>query len=138
MVAIVSDELTDIPEKFSLDYLHTVSGTGTVPSATIRLKIEGENSQESAWGDGPVDASYRAIKKAAKTEARVEQYAIRAITSGAEALGEVTVRLSDEGHVATGRAVSTDVIEASVKAYLDGLNRLAVQAGIEKQRAEAV
>ncbi|MBS14181.1 MAG: 2-isopropylmalate synthase [Gemmatimonadetes bacterium] len=138
LVAIVSDELTDIPEKFSLDYLHTVSGTGTVPSATIRLKIEGENSQESAWGDGPVDASYRAIKKAAKTEARVEQYAIRAITSGAEALGEVTVRLSDEGHVATGRAVSTDVIEASVKAYLDGLNRLAVQAGIEKQRAEAV
>ena len=138
LVAIVSDELTDIPEKFKLDYLHTVSGTGTVPSATIRLIIEDEASQESACGDGPVDASYRAIKKAANTTARVEQYAIRAITSGAEALGEVTVRLSHEGHVATGRAVSTDVIEASVRAYLDGLNRLDVQSGIEKQRAQAV
>lgn len=138
LFAIVSDELTDIPEKFHLEYLHTVSGTGTVPSATIRLKVDGDESQESAWGDGPVDAAYKAIKKASGTEARVEQYAIRAITSGAEALGEVTVRLSDEGNVATGRAVSTDVIEASVKAYLDGLNRLAVQAGIQKQRAEAV
>ncbi len=138
LAAIVSDELTDIPEKYGLDYLHTVSGTGTVPTATVRLTVDGEESQESAWGDGPVDASYKAVKKAASTQARVEQYAIRAITSGAEALGEVTVRLSDEGLVATGRAVSTDVIEASVKAYLDGLNRLAVQVGIEKQRAEAV
>ncbi|MEE2753650.1 MAG: 2-isopropylmalate synthase [Candidatus Latescibacterota bacterium] len=138
LVAIVSDELTDIPERYLLDYMHTVSGTGTVPSATIRLKVDDEYSQESSWGDGPVDASYKAIKLATKVDARVEQYAIRAITSGAEALGEVTVRLSHEGFVATGRAVSTDVIEASAKAYLDGLNRLSIQAGIQKQRAEAV
>lgn len=138
LVAIVSDELTDIPEKYKLDYLHTVSGTGTVPSATVRLTVGDKESQESAWGDGPVDASYKAIKKAADAQARVEEYSIRAVTSGAEALGEVTVRLSHEGNVATGRGVSTDVIEASCKAYLDGLNRLAVQAGIEKQRAEAV
>ena len=138
LIAIVSDELTDIPEKFHLEYLHTVSGTGTVPSATIRLKVDDEEAQESAWGDGPVDAAYKAIRKAAHTEARVEEYSIRAITSGAEALGEVTVRLSDEGNVATGRAVSTDVIEASVKAYVDGLNRLAIQAEIRTQRAEAV
>ena len=138
LIAIVSDELTDIPEKYRLDYLHTVSGTGTVPTATVRLKIEEEESQESAWGDGPVDATYAAIKKAARTNARVEEYTIRAITSGAEALGEVTVRLSHEGSIATGRAISTDVIEASAKAYLDGLNRLAIQAGIQRQRAEAV
>ena len=139
LVAIVSDELTDIPEKFHLEYMHTVSGTGTVPSATIRLKIDGDTEvQESAWGDGPVDASYKAIRAAAGTEARVEQYTIQAITSGAEALGEVNVRLSEDGNAVTGRAVSTDVIEASVKAYLDGLNRLAIQAGIQRQRAEAV
>jgi len=138
LVAIVSDELTDIPEKFHLEYLHTVSGTGTVPTSTVRLTVEGKESQESAWGDGPVDASYKAVKQAAKVDARVEQYAIRAITSGAEALGEVTVRLSHEGYVATGRAVSTDVIEASVRAFIDGLNRLAVQAGIKRQREQAV
>jgi 2-isopropylmalate synthase len=138
LIAIVSDELTDIPEKYRLDYLHTVSGTSTVPTSTVRLKIDEAESQESAWGDGPVDATYAAIKKAARTNARVEEYTIRAITSGAEALGEVTVRLSHEGNIATGRAISTDVIEASAKAYLDGLNRLAVQAGIQRQRAEAV
>lgn len=139
LIAIVSDELTDIPEKYHLEYMHTVSGTGTVPSATIRLTVDGNSEvQESAWGDGPVDAAYKAVKTAAGTEARVEQYAIQAITSGAEALGEVTVRLSEGGRAATGRAVSTDVIEASVKAYIDGLNRLEIQAGIQRQRAEAV
>ncbi len=139
LIAIVSDELTDIPEKYHLEYMHTVSGTGMVPSATIRLTIDGNSEvQESAWGDGPVDAAYKAVKTAAGTEARVEQYAIQAITSGAEALGEVTVRLSEGGRAATGRAVSTDVIEASVKAYIDGLNRLEIQAGIQRQRAEAV
>lgn len=139
LLAIVSDELTDIPEKYHLEYLHTVSGTSTIPSATVSLKLDGDEIvQESAHGDGPVDAAYRAIKAAANTATSVEHYSIQAITSGAEALGEVTVRLNEEGRTATGRGVSTDVIEASVRAYLDGLNRLAVQASIQKPRAEAV
>ena len=139
LIAIVGDEIRDIPEKYHLEYLHTVSGTGTVPSATVRLNIDAKKEvQESAWGDGPVDAAYKAIAKATSTSVKVDEYTIRAVTGGAEAMGEVTVRVSENGHNATGRGVSTDVIEASVKAYLDALNRLAVQGGIQKQRAQAV
>jgi len=82
--------------------------------------------QKSAWGDGPVDATYMAIDKVTRTGAKVDDYAIRAITSGSQALGEVTVRVSNDGQTVKGRGVSTDVIEASAKAYVDALNRLAV------------
>lgn len=126
LMAIVGDEIRDVPQKYELQYLHTVSGTGTVPSATVRIAIEGEEVQKSAWGDGPVDATYMAIDKVTRTEAKVDDYAIRAITSGSQALGEVTVRVSNDGQTVKGRGVSTDVIEASAKAYVDALNRLAV------------
>ncbi|MBT4141505.1 MAG: 2-isopropylmalate synthase [Candidatus Latescibacteria bacterium] len=135
LMAIVEDEIRDIPARYQLDYLHTVSGTSTVPSATVRLKIDGEDDvQESAWGDGPVDATYQAIKTAVKTDVKVKEYGIRAITSGAEALGEVTVTLTDaEKNEAKGRGVSTDVIEASAKAFLDALNRLTIKQTIPKR-----
>ncbi len=116
-----SDETTAY---YELQYLHSVSGTGTVPSATVRMRIGDETVQQSSWGDGPVDAAYAAIGLACGTEARLDDYAIRAITSGSQALGEVTVHLSDNGEKARGRGVSTDVIEASARAYVDALNRL--------------
>ena len=119
-----SDEAT---AHYELQYLHSVSGTGTVPSATVRMRIGDATVQQSSWGDGPVDAAYAAIGLACGTEARLDDYAIRAITSGSQALGEVTVHLSDNGKKARGRGVSTDVIEASARAYVDALNRLAVK-----------
>lgn len=128
LMAIVEDEIRDVPAQYELEYLHTISGTSTVPSATVRLKIGGEKTvQESAWGDGPVDATYQAIKIAVDTKVKVKEYSIRAITSGAEALGEVTVTLSHDNTDSKGRGVSTDVIEASAKAFLDALNRLALK-----------
>lgn len=119
-----SDETTAY---YELQYLHSVSGTGTVPTATVRMRIGDETVQQSSGGDGPVDAAYAAIGLACGTEARLDGYAIRAITSGSQALGEVTVHLSDNGKKARGRGVSTDVIEASARAYVDALNRLAVK-----------
>ena len=113
---------------YKLEYLHTVSGTGTVPSSTVRLCIGGKSVQESAWGDGPVDATYAAIRMAAKAKVQVEDFAIRAVTSGSQALGEVTVHLSENGQRARGRGVSTDVVEASAQAYIDALNRLAAKS----------
>ncbi len=127
LMAIVEDEIKDIPIKFQLEYLHSISGTGTVPSATVRIRDGEDIKQHSAWGDGPVDAAYKAIKQATTETARIEEYNIRAITGGAEALGEVTVKVSDGGNQATGRGASTDIIEASAKAFLDALNRLAFQ-----------
>ena len=138
--AIVEDEIRDFPTRFALDYLHTISGTGTVPSATVRIGIDGERHvQESAWGDGPVDAAYRAIKKATdNADTKVEDYTIRGVTGGAEAMGEVTVNVSCHGRVTRGRGASTDIIEASAKAFLDALNRLALQQTAHKEREPTV
>ena len=138
-MAIIGDEISNVPEKFQLEYLHTVSGTGTVPSATVRICIDGEEHvQESAWGDGPVDATYAAISTAAGVDAKVEEYVIQAITSGSQAMGEVTVRIVEGDVKITGRGASTDIIEASGKAFVDALNRLAARKGRQVQRAQAV
>ena len=125
LIAIVHDEVHSVPSRYVLDYLHTTSGTGTIPTATVRLNIEGETVQGSCCGDGPVDATYSAIFALSDTRAKLKKYTIRAVTSGSEAMGEVIVNLELEGKTGTGRGVSTDVIEASARALIDGLNRLA-------------
>lgn len=123
LVAIVQDEI-HLPGAYRLEYLHIYSGTAAIPTATVRMRIGEEVREGAAVGDGPVDAVYRAISQVTNASARVERYEIRAITSGAEALGEATVQLEEGGQRATGRGASTDVIEASAKAYIDGLNLL--------------
>jgi len=124
LIEIVGGKSDEESLFYQLDYLHTVSGTGTVPTATVKLKIGNEVIQKSAWGDGPVDATYAALREASKSEAKVDGFSIRAVTSGSQALGEVTVHLSLAGQIVRGRGVSTDVIEASAQAYVDALNRL--------------
>jgi 2-isopropylmalate synthase len=137
LMAIIGDEISNVPEKFQLEYLHTVSGTGTVPSATVRICIDGgECVQESAWGDGPVDATYAAISQATGVNAKVDEYTIKAITSGSQAMGEVTLRVSEGDLKITGRGASTDIIEASGKAFVDALNRLEVRRGRQLQQAQ--
>ena len=83
-----------------------------------------EVRQGAAIGDGPVDAVYKAIAALTGSTAKLMRYEIRAVTSGTEAMGEVTVQLEVGGNRVVGRGASTDVIEASAKAYVDGLNRL--------------
>ena len=128
LIEIVGGQRMEDTAHYKLEYLHTVSGTGTVPSSTVRLCIGGKSVQESALGDWPVDATYAAIRMAAKAKVQVEDFAIRAVTSGSQALGEVTVHLSENGQRARGRGVSTDVVEASAQAYIDALNRLAAKS----------
>jgi 2-isopropylmalate synthase len=125
LVAIMNDEFHPGPEIYHLDYLHFYGGTAAIPTATVRLRIKGEPREGAAVGDGPVDAVYKAISSLAKLSPRLLRYDIRAVTSGAEALGEVTVQLELAGLRVMGRGVSTDVVEASAKAYVDGLNKLA-------------
>jgi 2-isopropylmalate synthase len=125
LVAILHDEVHLAPETYQLDYLHIYSGTSAIPTATVRLKINGETHEGAAIGDGPVDAVCKAIAHVTKTSARLARYEIRAVTSGTEAMGEVVVQLEGDGRKVAGRAASTDVIEASARAYLDGLNNLA-------------
>jgi 2-isopropylmalate synthase len=128
LLAILRDEIHPLPEIYRLEYLHINSGSSAIPTATVRLKIKDGMREGAAIGDGPVDALCKAIAEVTKTSAKLQRYEIRAVTSGTEAMGEVTVQLEEEGRRVVGRGASTDVIEASAKAYIDGLNKLAALA----------
>jgi 2-isopropylmalate synthase len=124
LVAIIHDELHPVAETYHLEYLHIYSGTSAIPTATVRVRVQDDVREGASIGDGPVDAVYKAISTLTQSAAKLVRYDIRAVTSGTEALGEVTVQLEMDGDKVIGRGASTDVIEASAKAYLDGLNRL--------------
>jgi len=125
LIAILHDELHAAEEMYSLEYMHVYSGTSAIPTATVRLRIGKETREGAAIGDGPVDAVYKSITAVTNTKVKLLRYDIRAVTSGTEAIGEVTVQLEGAGRRTVGRGASTDVIEASAKAYVDGLNKLA-------------
>ena len=137
LVAIIHDELKPVPDTYHLDYMHIYSGTSAIPTATVRIKVQGESREGASIGDGPVDAVYRAISAVTQSVAKLTRYDIRAVTSGTEAIGEVTVRLEHGGKSVVGRGASTDVIEASAKAYVDGLNKLAAEAPLKNRETTA-
>ncbi len=125
LIAIVEDEISQVIPIYKLDYIHTVSGSQTIPTATIRLRKGDKIIQEASSGDGPVDATYKAIDRLTGMKCKLLEYGIRAISGGQDAQGEVIVRVSDaKGQVVTGQGASTDIIEASAKAYLNAVNRL--------------
>ncbi len=125
IAAIINDEIHVVVEKvYELEYLHVACGTETLPTASVKIKTKGEVKQAAACGDGPVDAAYEAIREATGQSPKLESYSIRAVTGGKEALGEATVRISENGRTAIGRGISTDIIEASAKAYVDAINRM--------------
>jgi len=124
---IVEQEIFKIPETYSLEYVNVVTGNKTVPTATVKIKKQGKIAEETSSGDGPVDAVYKAIDAVTKTQAKLLDYSIRSVTGGKEALGEVTVRIKINGKEFTGRSASTDIIEASAKAYLKAVNRACVK-----------
>jgi 2-isopropylmalate synthase len=99
----------------------------TVPTATVRLKRAGKNSdmlQDAGTGDGPVDAALKAIDRLTKTRGKLMDYSLRAVSQGKDALGEVTVKVDfGDGELVTGKGASTDVVEASARAYLNSVNR---------------
>lgn len=123
--AIISEQIRRIPERFVLKALSVQSGTGQVPTATVELEIDGKVVTQTGTGDGPVDAVYRTIAAMTGTKSRLLQYAVKAITGGTDAQGEVSVRLEEAGKTITGNGADTDIILASAKAYLNALNKLA-------------
>ena len=124
LAAIIEGEVAKVPETYGLDYVHTTSGTHTVPTATIRLKHKGAVLQDASSGDGPVDACYKTIERITGVKGKLLDYSLQALTAGKEAQGEVTLRVRfGEDQVVTGRGASTDIIEASAKAYLNAINK---------------
>jgi 2-isopropylmalate synthase len=130
LTALVEGQITEVPETWSLDYLHVTSGNQTVPTATVRLRRAARNKgkpevlQDAGIGDGPVDAALKAIDRLTNTHGRLLEYSLRAVSQGKDALGEVTVKVNfGDGKLVTGKGASTDVIEASARAYLNAVNR---------------
>ncbi len=123
---IILDEVKKrIPQIWQLEYIHISSGNKTVPTATIKLKKNKEILEDSACGDGPVDACYKTIERITGVKGKLLSYSLQAITSGKDALGEVNIKVKFAKKIIIARAASTDIIEASAKAYLEAVNKAA-------------
>lgn len=127
--ALVEEKVSEVPEIFELDSFQITSGNKSVATSTISLKRNDSIITEAATGDGPVDAAFNAIERAVGISYTLEDYSMRAVTEGKDALGEVTVRISKDGKLFMGRGVSTDIIESGVRAYLNAINRAISEIG---------
>jgi 2-isopropylmalate synthase len=132
---IIMDEVVRVPEKYRMAYLSVVCGNMAIPTATVRIEVDGQMHQEAGFGDGPVDATLKAIQKIIKTNSKLLQFYINAITGGTDAQGEVFVKLQEKGSTVIGKGVDTDVIVASGKAYINALNKLEF---VKKRNAKGV
>ena len=120
---LMGDEIYRENAIFILDYMNINSGSNSIPTATVRIKTKGKNLEDSATGDGPIDALFNAIDRALNLKPKVESYHVRSVTSGRQALGEVVVRIRKDNQTFIGKGVSTDILEASAKAYLQAINQ---------------
>lgn len=124
LISIVEDEFSKVTEIWQLSSLQIASGTHSSPLATVKLKSKGKFFVKSSSGDGPVDALYKAIDKITKVKGELLDYSIQSVTRGKDALGEVSIKIRAKNQEAMGRGASTDIIEASAKAYLNAINKV--------------
>ncbi|MBW1759200.1 MAG: 2-isopropylmalate synthase, partial [Deltaproteobacteria bacterium] len=122
--ALVTEEILQTKDVFSLEYLHVTSGTTVMPTASVKLNIKERPVKGSDEGNGPIDAVFKIIAKLTGTESELLRFSVSALTGGTDAQGEVTVRLKEKGLIALGKGADPDIITASAKAYINGLNRL--------------
>ena len=125
--ALISEDVTKVPEVFSLIDMSIVSGINQKPTATVKIKVGEDIIDRMEQGDGPVDATYKAIATITKTESKLLKFEIKAITGGTDALGEVMVSIEEEGKTVRGHGADTDIIVAAAKAYINALNKLAAR-----------
>jgi 2-isopropylmalate synthase len=122
--AIMNDQVVQFPETFKLEYMSISSVSGEKPSAIVRLWVGDALREASAQGNGPLDAAYRAVDAITEFDVKLDDYSVRSVTEGQEAMGEATVKIRDNGTQVIGRAATTDVVEASVKAYVNAMNKI--------------
>lgn len=128
LFALVSGEDSTYNERFKLVSLRVCSETGEKPHAELVLSIDGKEHKTSSNGGGPVDAAFQAIEKTVNSQTKLQLYSVNSITSGTDAQGEVTVRLEKDGNIVNGNGADTDIVVASVKAYLNSLNKINASA----------
>src|SRR6266853_5555672 len=111
-------------DHWKLVTMSQASGMGEKPFAKITLSEAGSEKKSESHGDGPVDATFKAIESVAKSGAELLLYSVNAVTMGTESQGEVTVRLAKGGRIVNGVGADTDIVVASAKAYVNALNKL--------------
>lgn len=124
---LVLEGFARIPEVYSLVGLSVSSGTKIKPTAKIKMKIRGKTVQKTSAGDGPVDATYKAVSALTKTKSSLLKFEVKSITGGTDALGEVLVTLEENEKTVRGHGADTDIIVAAAKAYINALNKLAAK-----------
>jgi 2-isopropylmalate synthase len=129
--ALIQEKVYEVPEIYELDSFQISSGNKVISTAMVSLRKNDKVITEAATGDGPVDAAFNAMERAVGFSMKLEDYSLKAVTEGKDALGEVTTRVSKDDKMFLGRGVSTDIIEASVKAYLNAINRAISELGEE-------
>jgi 2-isopropylmalate synthase len=128
LIALVHDSATNTAhDTLQVKRLRVVCGTDGPQEAELTLSIEGVDHSIDATGDGPVDAAFNAVKMIYPHKARLQLYQVQAVTEGTDAQATVSVRLEEGGAIATGQSADTDTIVASVRAYVNALNRLIVR-----------
>ena len=127
--ALIVEKATVRPEWYTLVYHHVVSGNQTLATASVQLKTSAGICEAASCGDGPVDAAFKAIEQAVGFAVGLRDYQLKAVTAGEDALGESTVWIERDGRTFSGRGLSTDVIEASAKAYVNAINKMLAVCG---------
>jgi len=127
LIALVTDAGSDGEGHLEVKFLRVVCGTQAPQSADITLRVGDTDHQATAQGDGPVDAAFNAVKAIYPNEAVLQLYQVSAVTEGMDAQATVSVRIEEDGRIATGQSADTDTVVASVKAYVNALNRLIVR-----------
>ncbi len=137
--ALVENQLVQVSQTYRLEHIQFQSGSGGMtPQALVRLATPEEIVEATATGSGPVDAAYKALRSLSPIPFVLESYDLKAIGSGTDALGEVTIRVSAGDQTLYGRAISTDVVHSSVLAYVDVMNKLAAGQGRSKAEAKSM
>jgi 2-isopropylmalate synthase len=121
---IVTEGILRTSDIFRLEYLHVTCGTTVLPMASVKLSINGRSVQGAGYGNGPIDSAFNTIAKLTGTQSELLRFTVGALTGGTDAQGEVIVRLRENGLVSLGKGADPDIITASAKAYVNGLNRL--------------
>ncbi|HAK89354.1 MAG TPA: 2-isopropylmalate synthase [Nitrospiraceae bacterium] len=124
---LISEEVSKIPQTYSLVDLSISSGVSVRPTAALKLRVNDDVIEKMEHGDGPVDAVYKAIASITKTKSILQKFEVKSVTGGMDALGEVTVSIEEDGKTVRGHGADTDIIVAAAKAYINALNKLAVR-----------
>jgi 2-isopropylmalate synthase len=132
--ALIDEQIERTVETWTLQGVQTTAGSNTVPTATVALAKEGQTFTDAAIGDGPVDAACEAISRITGIRLQLIDYQLRAVTSGKDAQGEVTIEVEYEGRRFRARGISTDIVESSARAYLAAVNRAATYTNGVKER----